>query len=69
MNMKEWEWQLVNYHIEKFNIYRLEIFSPSERLCLDKIFRSWYGLGGDWINLGMTQYVHMDKNLDSGCEI
>ena len=25
---------------------------------MDEIFSSWYGLGGDWINIGLPQYVH-----------
>ena len=53
MNIKEWEWQLVNDHIENFDRHRPERFSPSERICVDESFRRWYGLGGNWINLGM----------------
>ena len=69
MNMKEWEYQLVNNHIENFNMRRLERFSPSYRLCVNEIFQRWYGLGGDWINLGLPHYVHMDLKQDSGFKI
>ena len=53
INMKEWECQLVNDHIEKFNSHILENLSPSDRLCVYESFRRWCGLGGDWINLSM----------------
>ena len=46
-NMKEWEWQLVNGHIENFNKHILASLSPLERIFLDEIFGRWYGLGGD----------------------
>ena len=44
MNTKEWEWQLVNDHVEKFNRHRLERLSPSERPYANKIFSRWYFL-------------------------
>ena len=40
--------------------------STSDRLCEDEIFSIWYGLGGDWINLGLPNYVNMDRNTDDG---
>ena len=33
---------------------------------MDEIFSRWYVLGGDWINLGLPHYMHMDKNTDAG---
>ena len=67
--MKEWEWQLVNEHIENFNIHILARLYPSEKLYVDEIFIRWYRLGGDWVNLGLTHYVQMDHKPDYGCEI
>ena len=64
--MKEWEWQLVNDHIENFNSHRLERLYTSERLCGDESFIRWYGLGGDWINLGLPHYVQMDRKPYAG---
>ena len=69
MNMRKWEWQLVNGHIEEFNNYRLEWFYPSERLCVDDIFSRWYGLGGYLVNLGLSQYVQMDCKPADGFKI
>ena len=39
---------------------------PQRDLCVDESFSRRYNLVGDWINLGLTQYVHMDSNKDSG---
>ena len=36
---------------------------------MDEIFIRWYVLGGDWINLGLPNYMHMDKNPDAGWKI
>ena len=67
MNLKEWEWRLVNDHINKFNNHRLARFCPSERLGTDESFGRWFGLRGDWVNLGIPNYVHMNCKTDSGC--
>ena len=69
MNMNEWEWQLVNYYIEKINNHILERFYPSKRLCVERRFKRWYGLGGAWINLFLLHYLKMDHKTDSGFEI
>ena len=67
--MKEWEWRLVNDHINKFNNHRLARFCPSERLGTDERFSIWFGLVGDWVNLGLPHYMHMDCKPEDGCEI
>ena len=36
---------------------------------MDKVFSGWYILGDDWINLRLSQYVHMDRNPDTGYKI
>ena len=36
---------------------------------MDEIFSRWYVLGDDWINLGLSNYMHMDKNTDAGWKI
>ena len=45
------------------------MFYPSERLCVDEIFRIWYGLGGECINLSLPHYVQMDRKPYAGCKI
>ena len=29
----------------------------------------WYGIGGHWINAGLTQYIAIDRKPENGCEI
>ncbi len=29
----------------------------------------WYGYGGDWINLGIPQYIAIDRKPENGGEI
>ena len=29
----------------------------------------WYGQGGHWINLGLPQYVAIDRKPENGCKI
>ena len=67
--MKEWEWQLVNDHIDNFDNNRLAMFSPPERLGMDESFIIWLGLGGDWFNLCLPHYVQMYCKPDAGCKI
>ena len=64
--MKEWYWQFINEHIENFNNHRLTRSSNSDRIYVDEIFSRWYGLGGDWINLGLPHDVQMDSNTETG---
>ena len=66
MNMKEWEWQLINDQIENFNRHRLERLSISERLCVDERFISLYSSGGGCINLVLPHYMQMDCKPDAG---
>ena len=60
---------MANEHIDNFNKHGMERLSPSEIICVDEIFSRWYRLGGEWINLGLPQYVHIDHKTDYGCNI
>ena len=66
MNIKEREWNLVNYHIIKSNRHRLTRLFPSERRYVYGSFRRWYGLVGDWINIGLPHYAQMDHKTYYG---
>ena len=60
---------LVDDFIEAFNDYRAASYSPSDRICFDESISRWYGLGGRWVNIGLPNYVAMERNPDNGCEI
>jgi hypothetical protein len=36
---------------------------------VDESISCWYGLGGHWINIGLRQYVAIDRKPENGCEI
>ena len=55
--------------IEAFNDYRSASYSTSDQICVEKSISRWYGLGGHWINIGIPNYVEMERNPDNGCEI
>ena len=62
-------WQLVRDFVGRFNDHRSENFFPSDILCADESMSKWNGLGGFWINIGLPQFVAMDRKPVDGCEI
>ena len=65
----EHRWMLVDDMVAIFNKHREENFAPSEWICVDESMSRWYGLGGNWINIGLPMYVSIDRKPESGCEI
>jgi hypothetical protein len=69
MNSEQYRWLLVDDFIRNFNNHRHAHFQPSEMLCVDESMVRWYGMGGDWINEGLPNYVAIDRKPENGCEI
>ena len=69
MSHEEWRWALVQDFVDNFNDHRELFFFPSNLLCADESISRWYGLGGNWINMGLPHYVAMDRKPEHGCEI
>ena len=44
-------------------------FSPSELICVDESMSRWYGLGGEWLDIGLPTYRAIDRKPENGCEI
>ena len=65
----EYRWKLVDDFIEDFNDYRSSNYFSSDRICVDESISRWYGLGGHWINIGLTNYVAIDRKPESVYEI
>ena len=63
------QWMLLDDFIEAFNDYRVASYSPSDRIFVDESISRWYGLGGHWINIGLPNYVAMERKTDNICEI
>ena len=66
---EEYRWMLVDDFICQFNDHRASHFTPSDILVIDESIARWYGLGGNWINIGLPMYVDIDRKPESGCEI
>ena len=64
-----YRWTLVQIFIHNFNEHRQQFFSPSDLICVDESMSRWYGLGGFWINIGLPQYIAIDRKPENGCQI
>jgi hypothetical protein len=64
-----YRWNLVNNFVTMFNDHRQQQFYPSDCICVDESISRWYGMGGDWINVGLPMYVAMDRKRENGAEI
>jgi Transposase IS4 len=69
MSHEEWRWTAVDDFVTRFNLHRKSYYTPSYIICVDESMSRWYGLGGHWINMGLPQYVAMDRKPEDGCEI
>ena len=69
MSHEAHRWMLVGGHVDRFNKWRATNFVPSDLICIDESMSRWYGQGGHWINLGLPQYVAIDRKPENGCEI
>ncbi len=69
MSSEQYRWRLVDDFVTRFNLYRANNFSPSDLICVDESISRWYGQGGYWINIGLPQYVAIDRKPENGCEI
>ena len=69
MSHEEWRWCLVQDFVDNFNNHRESYYFASDLICADESMSRWYGLGGNWINVGLPHYVAMDSKPENGCEI
>jgi Transposase IS4 len=69
MSHEEFRWALVQDFVTNFNDHRETYYYSSSLICADESISRWYGLGGNWINMGLPHYVAMDRKPEHGCEI
>ena len=62
-------WALVDDFVKAINEHREMFVTPSELICVDESMSRWYGLGGDWIDVGLPTYRAIDRKPENGCEI
>lgn len=62
-------WALVDDFVKAINEHREMFVTPSELLCVDESMSRWYGLGGEWVDVGLPTYRAIDRKPENGCEI
>lgn len=62
-------WALVDDFVTAINRHREMFVTPSDLICVDESMSRWYGLGGDWIDVGLPTYRAIDRKPENGCEI
>lgn len=62
-------WGLVDDFVAAINEHREMYVTPSELICVDESMSRWYGLGGDWTDVGLPAYRAIDRKPENGCEI
>lgn len=62
-------WSLVSGFLKAINEHRQHYVRPSDHICVDESISRWYGLGGDWIKIGLPHYVAYDRKPENGCEL
>ena len=60
---------LVDDHFSNFNKNCASNYHPSDFICVDESMYRWYGIGGHWINVGLPQYISIDRNPENVFEI
>lgn len=62
-------WSLVDDFVTAINNHRATFVTPCEVICVDESMSRWYGLGGDYIDVGLPTYRAIDRKPENGCEI
>ena len=69
MSHREYRWMLVDDFVDRFNEYRTNMYTPSSIICVDESILRWYGMGGEWINMGLPIYIAIDRKPEKGAEV
>ncbi len=62
-------WSLVDYFVTAINRHCSMYVNPTELICVDGSMPRWYGLCGEWIDVGLPNYRAFDRKPESGYEI
>jgi hypothetical protein len=69
MEYSMWAWMKIDCYVTNFNEHQAKTYTPSDQVCVDKSISKWNGLGGFWINKGLSHSVAMERKPEDGCEI
>ena len=62
-------WALVDDFVTAINRHRAMYVNPPELICVDESMSRWYGLGGEWIDIGLPTYRAIDRKPDNVSDI
>ena len=66
---EQYQCMLIDDHVSNFNKNRSRNYHPSYSICVDESISIWYGIGGNWVNDGLPQYIEIDRKPENGCDI
>ena len=62
-------WMLIADFVDAINDWKSKRIYPGSIVCVDESIIRWYGLGGEYLNMGSPYYVCIDSKPDNGIEI
>ena len=54
-------WFSVRRFVDAINQHRASFATPSKYLCINKSMSHWYGMGGDWNDVGLPHYLALQR--------
>ena len=66
---EQYRWMLVGDHVANFNKKCARNYHPLDSIYVDESMSRWYGIGGNWINSGLPDYIAIDRKTENGCDI
>ena len=62
-------WMLIADFVDAINDWKSKRIYPGSIVCVEESIIRWYGLGGEYLNMGSPYYVCIDSKPDNGIEI
>lgn len=60
------QWDMVGDFVDAVNAHREKHVYPTDLIWVDESMSRWYGLGGDWIDVGLPTYRAIDRKPEDG---
>ena len=65
MSSETYRWKLIDDFVKNSNDHCETMFIPSSRIYVDEYISRWYGLGGNWINIGLPMYIAIERKPEN----
>lgn len=69
LSSEKFRWMPCEEFMESISEHRRNRVNPVSILCVDEPISRWYGVGGSWLEYGLTFYADLDQKPESWCEI